>query len=340
MAAGRVRGGLLRACLSLAVWLSVGPARADLPKDARPSLYLSCAAECYESFLHQELSYFDFSRDRFLADYTVVIVRQSTGGGGTRFTVELVPHPRLPQATPVLHRSVSTPPGATPEQMRSALAATLLKLLYEALQGSEHEPAFVLSLPSRSGLVLSGLEDPWQYWVLTPELMGNADAGTRYYFMEATMALTLRRITEDYRIRFRGSYTRRFSGYQLEDDSHISGDVQSYQIRALAARSFGRHFALGGLLTKTTPLRLPGGRLGELLPRGERRRTYVRGSSLPRLFSRRGDQPALRKSSSRSLVPVSRSRPSTRRDASISRRPSIRRRSGFMESSRFLVSFD
>jgi hypothetical protein len=120
-------------------------------------------------------------------------------------------------------------------------------MLQSELASSLHSTAFRLSLPKRDGLVLSELSDPWDYWVVSPELLGAGEGGSGYYFAEATGAFTLRRITDASKVRLRGSYTRNLSGYRLEDGSRIRGDVAGWDGRALYAGSLGENWALGAL---------------------------------------------------------------------------------------------
>jgi hypothetical protein len=84
---------------------------------------------------------------------------------------------------------------------------------------------------------------------VAPELQGEGEGGSGYYFVDVAGVLTLRRVTEESKIRLRGSYARHLSGFKLEDGSRIRGDVFSWHGQALYAHSLGRHWALGGVGT-------------------------------------------------------------------------------------------
>jgi hypothetical protein len=219
-------------------------ARAD---QAPPKLFLSCPQECFDAYLRQELSYFDFARDPYLADVTLVIVRQPAGSGGERFTVTLsrAANEQTSPASP--SRSFVAPPGTPAHAARLRLAQTILQLLQAELGGTPHEAAFQLSLPPRDGVALSRLLDPWDYWVVAPELAGEGDGGSGYFFFEGTGALNARRITDLSKLRLRGAYQRQWSSFLLEDGSRVSGDVYGWESRALYAHSIGGHWALGGV---------------------------------------------------------------------------------------------
>ena len=216
---------------------------------ARPKLYLSCPRTCFDLYLRQELNYFDFARDPELADFTLVIARQPAGNGGERFSVTLVPRvPKLGRAAPP-SRTFLAAPGAAALTSRQQLLQTILRELQLALADTPHEKAFMLKLPNRDGSALGALADPWNYWVATPEVRGEGEGGSGYYFMDLTGSLTLRRITESSKLRLRGAYLRRFTSYRLEDGTRVYGDVHGWEARAVYARSVGKRWALGGTFT-------------------------------------------------------------------------------------------
>lgn len=248
-------------CKSAALGLSLccgplSPPRATADEGARTRLYLSCpptevsnqsanGEACFDSYLRQELSHFDFVRDPHLAAFTLVVVRQPAGNGGERFTAKLTR--KLPNGVfeTVSQRSFVAPPGAPPHSSRERLAQLFLRLLFAELANTAEGDAFALHLPPRDGTSLSSLIDPWNYWVFTPELKGTGEGGSGYYFAELLAALTVRRITDDSKFRIRGGYGRNLTGYKLEDGSRVRGDVYLWDVRVLYAHSVGRHGALG-----------------------------------------------------------------------------------------------
>lgn len=211
----------------------------------RPRIYLSCPQQCFDPYLRQELSYFDWVRDPHLADVNLVVVRQPAGNGGERFTVTPSVRGGSGEIETRTAMSLVTVAGTSPDAARTQLIQLILRVLHRDLQGTTHADAFELRLPKRDGDRLSDLRDPWDYWVIAPELRGGGEGGSGYYFAELTAGLTVRRITDASKLRLRGSYTRDFSGYRLEDGSRIRGDIYSVDSRALYARSLGQHVSLG-----------------------------------------------------------------------------------------------
>jgi hypothetical protein len=209
---------------------------------ARPRVFLQCPEECFESYLHETLSYFDFVRAPDLADLTLLIVRQPAANGGERFTVSATNgKPALETA-----RMFTAEASATDHDKREQLLQVAMRALHSALADTPHERAFELRLPTRTGRELSVLEDPWDYWVLAPELKGSAEGESGYYWAELTGALTMRRITDASKLRLRGAYTRTMTGYHLDDDEGwLRGNVYRWEARGVYALSIDRHWALG-----------------------------------------------------------------------------------------------
>jgi hypothetical protein len=234
----------------VAAGLGPTPLLASSKEPSRPKLFLSCPQQCFEPYLRQELSFFDVVRDPHLADVTLVIVRQPSAGGGERFSVTPATRRGASDAPPMpIPRAIVAAPGTAAHAARERLLRLVLGVLYTELIGTEYEDAFQLSLPTRGGAALSTLADPWNYWVVTPELSGEGDGGSGYFSIEGTAALTLRRITSLDKVRLRGAYVRRWSGFRLEDGSRIRGDVSGWDTRTVYARSLAEHWALGVVAT-------------------------------------------------------------------------------------------
>lgn len=220
------------------------PARAD---EARPKLFLACPQTCFEPYLSQELSYFELVRDRYLSDWTVLVVRQRAANGGERFALSVL---RATLAEPIRIAEFVTAPAAPPDVVRQQLLEQLLRVLYWSLQGSPDVHAFRLSLPVRPGLELSRRVDAWDHWTITPELMGTGEAESGFHHLFFTGAATFRRITELNKLRLRGSYTRQLSRFVLEDGSTVNGDIDAWEGRVVYARSVGQRWAVGFATTE------------------------------------------------------------------------------------------
>lgn len=223
--------------------------RTALAEEPAHRLFLSCPTKCFDDYVRQELSYFDFVRDPHLADHVVLVVMQPTASGGQRWTISLVPRGASPESAP--RTSFGVPPATAAEDLRARIVQKTLALLHDALRTTRHVEAFALSVPRRQGGVLSRLEDPWDYWVIAPEFRIEGSAGSGYTWLDGTGTLTVRRITEMHKLRLRGSYLRGLRVFDLEERTEY-GDVYGVESQALYAYSLGRHWGLGAIATQFT----------------------------------------------------------------------------------------
>src|SRR5688572_15093788 len=115
---------LVLALAVLATWLCA-PRRACA--QTPPRLFLSCSEDCFDPYLRQQLSYFDFVRDVYLADIALVIVRQPAGNGGEHWTATLARRAsgRAFESRPPA--SVLSSPGAPAHDARDRLLQLILR---------------------------------------------------------------------------------------------------------------------------------------------------------------------------------------------------------------------
>lgn len=238
--------------------VTVAPAvpRKEVTKPAEPldppRLYLSCPQTCFEDYVKQRLSYFDFVRDPYLSDYTLVIVRQAAGGGGERFSLTIEktgPSPAAPDRPRPHPSTCTTKPGASTDDTRREMLALLLRALLVELADTPHAAEFAVSLAERSQTELGAVKDPWNFWVIIPSLNAWGEGASGFYSLYVVGALTVRRITETSKLRIKGSYARDLSGFRLEDGERVSGDLYGTYGGGLYAHSVGKHWALGGTVT-------------------------------------------------------------------------------------------
>src|SRR5919112_3802654 len=86
-------------------------------------MFLDCSYYCDEQFLRKEITLVDWVRDRKDADVHVLVTTQSTGGGGTEYTIKFIglgPFASVEQT--LKHAAPST---ATSDETRKAIADVL-----------------------------------------------------------------------------------------------------------------------------------------------------------------------------------------------------------------------
>lgn len=220
------------------------PLTAVAQNTARPRVFLSCAVDCFDSFLRQELNYFDFTNDPYRATHVLVVSRQPSGNGGEQLTLTLGSNAEFVRE-PVVPVSFVVDRSAQPEEVRRKLLQAVLVVLFDSLRETEHARAFKLHLPQRETAELSSLDDPWNYWVLMPEISAEGEGGSGYYYIEGNAAFTARRVVASSKFRLRASYFRNWNGFRSEGEPLVHGSVGGYAARAVYAQSVGEHWGVG-----------------------------------------------------------------------------------------------
>lgn len=229
------------------VWTTCKLVRAEEAPEARPRVFLSCATECFENYVKQELSYFDFTNDPHRANITLVVARQPAGHGGEQFTVSMaITEQGVATKTPI-PTSFTVGRGAQPDPIRQRLLQAMLRVLHDGLRGTVHEHAFIFTLPPRGGEDLSSLADPWDYWTLMPQVDLSGEGGSGFYYIEGSAGLTARRITATTKTRLRGTFSRNWNGFKPEGQTLQHGTVSRWEGRGLFAYSLGERWGLGGV---------------------------------------------------------------------------------------------
>ena len=165
--------------LVLVLWLAAGviatPAAqpsdetSQLPPltDPRTSailrVFLDCRA-CDENYLRTEITFVDYVRDRTQADVHLLITTQSTGGGGTEYSLKFIGLGRFHGHDDAL--TYAAPQTNTSDETRRELVETVkLGLVHYVAQTSVAPRLRVTyDAPEQPG-VSRLVRDPWKFWV-------------------------------------------------------------------------------------------------------------------------------------------------------------------------------
>ena len=107
---------------------ALAPDRASAQAPTQPaprpvSVFLDCGMGCDSDFIHTEVSYVDWVRDRADADVHLLVTSQSTAGGGSQYTLAFLGRRRFEGRGDTL--TVVTAQAATPDDIRRAITRTI-----------------------------------------------------------------------------------------------------------------------------------------------------------------------------------------------------------------------
>lgn len=232
--------------LTLAVaTLTAGPLTAQqLERPLR--VYLDCNGFfCEQDFFTEEVPWVQFVRDRQDADVHVLGTRETTGGGGSAYTLEFRGQAAFERQRLTLRTSTSA--DATRSDFRTALLEVLHLGLAPFAAATAEAPVVEVRAPEPGQTDITAREDdPWNRWVFSIGVNGFTNGESQQRFLNASGFASASRVTAAWKtmLSARGSLNR--SEYELPG-SVVTSRRESYSASGLAVRSVGEHWGIGAI---------------------------------------------------------------------------------------------
>lgn len=208
--------------------------------DRKPAVFLDCGW-CYESFIRQEMTEVDYVRDRENADVHALITSEQAGGGGRRYTFDLIGlGPFAGQDFSATYTSAAVD---TEEVRRTGLVRSLRLALVPYLMQSAVGPRLALSVEDGDG-EQAVAEDPWNGWTFEIYGDGSADMEASQYSLDARYGIFVDRVTEEWKIRLRPYFNYNFDKFEREDET-ITSESRRDGFDSFVIRSVSEHWSVG-----------------------------------------------------------------------------------------------
>lgn len=242
----------VRTAVALVLMLSTVAAAQDR-QAATPdaaNVFLDCGFRCDEDFLRTEITYVNWVRDRTVADVHLLVTTQSTGGGGTEFTLAFLGQQRFAGLADTL-RHVA-PPTNSSDDTRRGLARTIAMGLTRFV--ARTEAASRLTITGRPAADAAAAQatparDPWNYWTFrinaNTNFNGERSYESRYYYT----SLNASRITAAWKITLSANQSQDMSRFVFEDDAGGRTAFKSFKrslgFNTLVVKSLTPHWSAG-----------------------------------------------------------------------------------------------
>ena len=159
-------------CLITLVVFALSSANAQLPAPTDSSLppsrlrvFLDCNF-CDFDFMRTEIAFVDYVRDRQDAQVHILVTNQSTGGGGTEFTLHFIGQRELGNISDTL--KYVSPTSASPDDLRHGLARMVRLGLVRYYAHLGQAGRFDVTYTAPTGAGQDGkatAKDRWNLWV-------------------------------------------------------------------------------------------------------------------------------------------------------------------------------
>jgi hypothetical protein len=225
---------------------------AAAPRPGQPPSRLRVFADCQTGgcdfdYFRSEIPFVDYVRDRQEASLHILITSQSTGGGGTAYTLNFIGQGELAGAVDTLR--YVTVPSSTADERRSGLARTIkLGLMRYVARTPIADQLRISFQPSRVGPaspIATTAGDPWNLWVFSIYLSGSFSGEESEHFTSLRGSTSANRVSESWKSRISVFANYDESRYTLSDKSTFKSFRRSYGGSQLVVRSLGQHWSVG-----------------------------------------------------------------------------------------------
>jgi hypothetical protein len=237
--------------LVVCVLLWSGPAWAQAQEPPKPlRLYLDCW-ECDTEYLRQNLLFVDYVRDRLAADLHVFVTTQSTGSGGTSWTLRLIGVGRFQGQD--RSSTFTTPQNFTSDERRREFARRLrLALAGYAATTAVARNLEVTFAPAKTAAATTPVRDPWNFWVYRLSGSGGFSGEQSSKSSSYRFSASGTRITEAWKVSASGSVNVNRRWFKLSDGRRVDSDSDSSSLGGTIVKSIGPRLSAGIRLNAST----------------------------------------------------------------------------------------
>lgn len=224
------------------------------PSSDAVNVFLDCGFRCDEDYLRTEITYVNWVRDRTVADVHLLVTTQTTGGGGTEFTLAFLGQRRFAGMSDTLQYVAGTNNTAddTRRELRRIMALGLVRYVARTDAGARLTIGGAAPAAGTGGAAIaqaSPARDPWDYWTFrvnaNTNFGGERSYERRYYYVAANAS----RITDAWKITVNANLSRNMSRFVFEDAdggrTAFSSTTRSRGLSNLVVKSLTPHWSAG-----------------------------------------------------------------------------------------------
>jgi hypothetical protein len=213
------------------------------PAPALLRVFLDCD-ECDSTYLRTEITFVDYMRDRSDADVHLLVTTQSTGGGGTSWTLKYIGQNAHAGHDHVV--TFTTPQSATSDTRRKEMARVLKIGLVAYASGTPAIDSLnVTYTKPTTTATTTKKKDPWNFWVFRLSANGNLGGEESTSNKSYRFNGSANRTTEDWKISISANRSENRSNYDLGDGEIFKSKSSSWSSSALVGKSAGPRFSYG-----------------------------------------------------------------------------------------------
>jgi len=213
----------------------------ELKKQA-PRVFIDCR-RCDIDYIRTEITFVNYVWDRREADIHVLITTQSTGSGGTEYTMAFIGQRDYQDfQNTLLFVSGTTD---TPDEVRQGYVKVLKMGLVAA--AARTPIAERIDVAFKEKVRETAVEDPWNFWVFNLGAHGFYIGQSHTSMLNVFGNTSANRVTPESKLRLALNANWEESSFQYGEES-ITSDSRSRSFSGLYVKSMSDHWSVGGWL--------------------------------------------------------------------------------------------
>jgi hypothetical protein len=221
-------------------------AQADTASRELLRVFLDCRSGCDGDFFRTELTWVNFVRDRQLAEVQLLITEQSTGAGGSEYTLTFIGQGALAaRADTAVYVSQ---PSATDDEIRRGLVRISGQGLLRYVRGTPIASRIdlVYRAPTNQGRSdTRGARDRWNLWVyrVGANVNSNGDANYKNTFLNGSLRAS--RTTAQWKLSFQVNGNYEENRFVLSDTETVTSYQRNFNSNHQIVKSLSDHWSIG-----------------------------------------------------------------------------------------------
>lgn len=194
----------------------------------------------YHDYVKVNIPYVNYVRDRALAQVHILLTEQTTGSGGTEYTLTLIGCREFTGINDTL--SFSAEPSQSEDVVRSSIVTLLTRGLMRYVE--ETPLADFITISYRGHVGTARARDRWNYWVFSMNCQGYMQGEKTWDNTTLYGYLTANRVTPELKINLAVGANYNESNFDVPG-STITSITRSQYLDALAVKSIDDHWSYG-----------------------------------------------------------------------------------------------
>lgn len=210
----------------------------------RPSVFLDCQTNCFETFLRQEINFFDYVRDRQVAEVYVLVTAQSASAGARE--IQLIFDYKDQESIPTDTIKYFRPANISDAEERDLFVEHFKRGMLPALVQTSLVDHLTYNVKQEDTDEEKELAyDPWNYWSFNTSLNLNVNGEATFKENRYFARFSASRITEKSKIISSSRYNFNKSAFTLSDGEEVESQNKRSSTFFQYVKSINSHWSVG-----------------------------------------------------------------------------------------------